>query len=284
MGPGESTTPIGNANDEGRSLVIQADGKPVLSGSSNNGANYDFAVARYNTNGTLDTSFGVGGKSTTPIGGADDIAYAVALEGDGKIVAAGSSYNGSSYDFALVRYNSDYLAPTLEFSAPVYSAAENSGAATITVLRKGDASSAATVNYATSNGTATAGSDYTATTGTVTFSAGDFLKTFSIPIQNDETNEGNETVNLTLTNPTGASLGTQNTATLGIDDHPANDNFANGQFIYGAAGTVTGNQINASKESGEPSHAGLEGHNSIWYRWVAPASSGTVFFRYKRKR
>ena len=58
---------------------------------------------------------------------------------------------------------------------------------------------------------------------------------------------------------------------------PLNDNFANGQAISGTSGRVTGTLLNATKETGEPLHAALDGHNSIWFRWVAPAS-GTVFF------
>ena len=73
------------------------------------------------------------------------------------------------------------------------------------------------MNYATSNGTATAGSDYTSASGTLTLANGETSKTFTIPILNDTLVEGNETVNLTLSNPSGgASLGNQNTATLTI--------------------------------------------------------------------
>jgi hypothetical protein len=65
----------------------------------------DFAVVRYNTDGTLDTGFGIGGIVTTPIGSSDDYAIALGIQSsDGKIVIAGYSYNGSNYDFALVRY------------------------------------------------------------------------------------------------------------------------------------------------------------------------------------
>ena len=49
-------------------LGIQSDGKIVAAGSSYNGSNYDFALVRYNTNGTLDTAFGTGGIVTTSIG------------------------------------------------------------------------------------------------------------------------------------------------------------------------------------------------------------------------
>ncbi|MGQ9576779.1 MAG: PKD domain-containing protein, partial [Thermoguttaceae bacterium] len=68
----------------------------------------DFAVVRYNSDGSLDTTFGTGGKVTTDFAFRDDHAAAIAVQADGKIVVAGSSYEGpTDYDFALVRYNSD---------------------------------------------------------------------------------------------------------------------------------------------------------------------------------
>jgi hypothetical protein len=56
---------------------------------------------------------------------------------------------------------------------------------------------------------------------------------------------------------------------------PANDNFANGQVITGQSGTVNGTNVNATKEAGEPDHAGDTGGKSVWYQWQAP-SSGSV--------
>ena len=99
------TTPIGSDWDYAYALGIQpSDGKIVAAGSSNSGSNYDFALVRYNTDGSLDTGFGTGGIVTTPIGSSDDYALALGIQSDGRIVAAGYSYNGSNYDFALVRY------------------------------------------------------------------------------------------------------------------------------------------------------------------------------------
>src|SRR5207247_1649268 len=86
---------------------VQQDGKIVVAGYSYNGSNDDFAVARYNTDGTLDTSFDGDGKLTTPFGGSDDIGFAVAIQGDGKIVVVGRTFNGSNWDFAVARYNAD---------------------------------------------------------------------------------------------------------------------------------------------------------------------------------
>lgn len=69
------------------------------------GGNADFALARCNTNGTLDTTFGTGGKVTTSFAtGSTDLASGVAVQTDGKIVAAGRSNASGTFDFALARY------------------------------------------------------------------------------------------------------------------------------------------------------------------------------------
>ncbi|MEJ6486264.1 Calx-beta domain-containing protein [Nostoc punctiforme UO1] len=90
----------------------------------------------------------------------------------------------------------------------------------VTVVRSGLTSTAVSATIELSDGTATTPSDYTNTSITVTFVAGETSKTVAIPIINDLVLEARETVNLTLTNPTGgATLGTQNTATLNIVDN-----------------------------------------------------------------
>jgi hypothetical protein len=126
--------------------------------------------------------------------------------------------NANGIELKLVR--PDLNSPgALAFSSATYSVGENGGSATITVTRNNGSTGQVGVNYATSNGTATAGSDYTAVNGTLTFAAGVTSQTFAVPIINDDIVEGNETVNLTLTNPTGgATLGSPSTATLTIAD------------------------------------------------------------------
>ncbi|BAU12498.1 PA14 domain-containing protein [Leptolyngbya sp. NIES-3755] len=108
---------------------------------------------------------------------------------------------------------------TYEFSGATYNVNENSTTATITVQRGGNTAIVGSVIYATSNGTATAGSDYTAATGTLSFAVGETSKTFVIPITDDSDGERNETVNLTLSAPVGGTLGTQRTAILTIADN-----------------------------------------------------------------
>jgi len=104
------------------------------------------------------------------------------------------------------------------FSASNYTVMENVGSVTITVLRSGNTSNAVGVSYATSNGTAGA-SDYTGASGTMNFASGETSKTFTVGIANNNSIEGNRTVNLTLSNPTGnALLVTPSNAVLSIAD------------------------------------------------------------------
>lgn len=118
----------------------------------------------------------------------------------------------------------------LSFNAAFYGVNENGGTATVTVLRAGGSAGTATVDYSTSNGTATGGTscttgvDYIPISGTFTWNNGDTsVRQFTVVICNDGPNEEDETINLTLSNAGGTgSLGTQQTATLiiGNDDAP----------------------------------------------------------------
>ncbi len=105
----------------------------------------------------------------------------------------------------------------LQFAQASYSVDDTDSVATITLVRVGATNGAVTVDFATSDGTARAGVDYTMTTGTVTFADGMATNTVTIPIINPPLGalETNQTVNLTLSNPTGgASLGSPINANL----------------------------------------------------------------------
>ncbi len=104
---GKVITPMGSNNSWCKSVAIQGDGKIVASGYAYNGANFDFSVVRYNTDGSLDATFDNDGKVNSAIGNSDDEAYAVTLQLDGKIVVSGASKNASNYDFSLIRYNTN---------------------------------------------------------------------------------------------------------------------------------------------------------------------------------
>jgi len=99
------TDTIGSLDDQGYSLSIQPDGKIVLAGITNNGVDIDFAIIRFNTNGSLDNTFDMDGRVTTDFAGANDYGYSLAIQADGKILVAGQSLNVADNDFGLARYN-----------------------------------------------------------------------------------------------------------------------------------------------------------------------------------
>jgi len=119
---------------------------------------------------------------------------------------------------------------SLQFTAATYLVSESAGRATVTVTRLGDTSTAASVNYSTSdnsgtnncnvaNGNASSRCDYTRTIGTLHFAAGETFKTIVVPFTDDAYAEGNETFTINLTNASGALLGSPNIATITIADN-----------------------------------------------------------------
>jgi uncharacterized delta-60 repeat protein len=109
---GKVLTGFGVAEDErANRLALQGDGRIVLAGYAYDGATSRFALARYTTDGNLDGSFGVEGKVSTEIsaaiGGGFSEALSVAIQGDGKVVAAGRVFDGTRYSFALTRYTAN---------------------------------------------------------------------------------------------------------------------------------------------------------------------------------
>ena len=106
---GTVTTSFGGTLSKARAALLQPDGKTVAVGTSYTVGPRDFALARYNSDGSLDMSFGTAGIVTTDFGGSRDRAHAVVLQPDGKIVAAGQSNVAGigTRNFALARYNSD---------------------------------------------------------------------------------------------------------------------------------------------------------------------------------
>ncbi|MDQ3712260.1 MAG: FG-GAP-like repeat-containing protein [Acidobacteriota bacterium] len=106
FGPGGITITAIGASSQANATVIQPDGKIIVAGTSFGNPDSGFALARYNTDGTLDNTFGTGGKVFTFVGSKGQ-SYAVALQSDGKIVAAGFADNGANNDFAVARYNTD---------------------------------------------------------------------------------------------------------------------------------------------------------------------------------
>lgn len=107
-GDGTLTTDFNNGgNDLAEDVVIQSDGKIIVVGRTDDYIDGDIALVRYNSDGSLDTSFDTDGKLTTDFGAGYDYGYAVALQTDGKILVSGQVADASFDNFGLVRYNND---------------------------------------------------------------------------------------------------------------------------------------------------------------------------------
>jgi uncharacterized delta-60 repeat protein len=108
-GDGMVTTSFSAGNDVGSGIVVQSDDKIVVVGTRDNGSGTsEFAVARFNVDGSLDTSFSGDGMVTTFFSAGDDVGSGIALQSDGKIVVLGTSDDGSgTSEFAMARFNVD---------------------------------------------------------------------------------------------------------------------------------------------------------------------------------
>lgn len=102
---GKAVVPVLSASDTAYGIAALPDGKILVGGIASDGTSSDFALIRLNSSGGLDSSFGSGGKVTTPFGSGDDQAVAMLVQPDGKCVLGGFSFVGSTYDFALARYH-----------------------------------------------------------------------------------------------------------------------------------------------------------------------------------
>src|SRR5262249_34969029 len=103
---GKVITDFGWAGDVGSAIVILSNGKIVVAGGAGESSNFDFALARYNPDGTLDTTFGIGGTVTTNFG-TSVRANILAIQPDGKIVVVGTAGEYYCRDFALARYTAE---------------------------------------------------------------------------------------------------------------------------------------------------------------------------------
>jgi len=127
-----------------------------------------------------------------------------------------SDYDGLSSSVSLTNLDNDQ--PTISISAPQTVVEGQATSVTYTVSLSTASLVPVTVAYATANGTATAGSDYTATSGTLTFAANETSKDITINLLNDSNNELDETFSLSLSAPTDATLGSPSSVTTTITD------------------------------------------------------------------
>ncbi|HWS88856.1 MAG TPA: SBBP repeat-containing protein [Pyrinomonadaceae bacterium] len=172
---------------------------------------------------------------STYLGGAGgERANAVAIDSAGSIYLAGptdsanfptvgaiQAANGGGTTDAFVTKIAE-TTTTFQFSQATYAVQEDVTFVTVTVTRTGDTSTAADVDYATADGSASERTDYTTALGTLRFAASETSKTFDVLVNEDSFAEGPETFTVRLSNPTGgASLGALGTATIAISDDAA---------------------------------------------------------------
>ena len=158
---------------------------------------------------------------TVTVSGVDDLlidgnqTYSIVLA---SATSSDANYNGLNPNDVTV-VNNDNDLPLINITTSPQTVVEGLATSQVYTVSLSTASSQSiTVQYATSNGTATSGSDYTSTTGTLTFNAGITTQIITIPILNDAVNEADETFSLTLSNPTNALLGSTKSVTTTITD------------------------------------------------------------------
>jgi uncharacterized delta-60 repeat protein len=207
-----------NSVEATSSMARQPDGKIVVVGST---ASLDFAVARLNQDGSLDTSFDYDGKQIIDFGMDDDIANDVALQPDGKIVVVGTAGDreGSTH-FALARLvgKDTKKSPTISIN-DVERVEGHSGTTpfTFTVRLSDTSKETVTVKYRTAAGSTSTGliqPDYKDANGTLTFAPGETTKTVTVLVYGDRYGEVNgdrldeafETFFVLLSQPTNAAI------------------------------------------------------------------------------
>src|SRR5215213_3864211 len=227
--------------------VTSAGNSTTIQGSLNSTPNTTFRIDFYSSlaldpsghgEGTLffnTTSVTTDGNGAATI----DVTFPVPLPAGRAVTATATDAAGNTSEFSA----GDIAAATgnAQFSVDSIRLIEDLGLRNITVLRKGGSAGNLTVNYATMDGTATAGQDYTATSGALTFNNGETSRSFQVPITDDAVTEPNETFTVTL-NASGLELlGAPTTLLVTIQDHSTVPRIFldNESVVEGNTGTTT---------------------------------------------
>ena len=107
IGDGSVSTTQAGVYDYGTAMTTQPDGKVLVVGHTDNGSGRDLFLARYNEDGSLDTTFSGDGMLALDAGTGDNFGTGVTVQPDGKILVTGYNQNGANTDFTLARYNAD---------------------------------------------------------------------------------------------------------------------------------------------------------------------------------
>lgn len=195
-------------------LVVQDDGKILFGGFFFTLDQINrHGIGRMNPDGSLDSTFGpyLGTTYRNDLGYEEfESVTAMAIQPDGKILAGASfvSADGSTVNRITRLVSRNVQSPSFEFDLASASASEQDDSKTLWVIRRGDSDGTFTVEYATGGGTATSGVDYLPQAETLSFAPLEVEKPMTIPILSDSILEDNETINVSLLNPSdGAAVG-----------------------------------------------------------------------------
>lgn len=211
----------------------------VCKGSFTNAVTVDFATTNYTATAGVDYVASMGTLTFNP--GETNKAMIVPLINDGvreisKFFHVGLSNAGGGAVLGVRKIVSVTIFDNdagFSIWTSTSSVNENVGQVYVTVNRGNDLNSAVTVDYTATGVSATAGADYTATSGTLTFAVGETSRLIAIPIVNDGLKETNETFRVVLSNPSaGTSLGTPSLITITLQDNDPGFEFAQSDYIF----------------------------------------------------
>jgi len=218
-------------------VALQADGRIVVGGNFNQVGSQDKnRLVRLLDDGSIDKTFDIGSGIVGSV-------YSVAVRPDGNVLVGGAftSFNGlPQTNLVLIQAANLALGGEISFSQSIFSGKENAGNVLVQLTRTGNINNSVTINYATSDGTASS-ADYAAATGQITFAPGVTEGSFAVPLVNDPEVENDELINLILSSPTGGSvLGPRSTAMLRIENEDIVNEVGslNTSFTAGANGPV----------------------------------------------
>jgi hypothetical protein len=206
--------------------VLSSANSTTIQGTLNSKPNTTFQIDFYSNAAVNPIGNGDGAQfvGTTPVntdgnGNATiNATFPVGLSTGRVITATATDPNGNTSEFSAADATS--ATGRVQFIVGTLKVIEDIGMITLTVQRTGGTAGNLSVDYSTADGTAVAGQDYTATAGTLNFSAGETSKTIQIPIIDNEPTEPDETFTVSLRNtPTLESLGAPTTATVTVQDH-----------------------------------------------------------------
>jgi hypothetical protein len=241
----------------------------AMSGSASNSTDY----AALGGSVTIPAGSATSTVTLTPI----DDAAVESTETATLTLSPGAAYtSGSPNNASISLYDNDQT-PVVTIQASDAAASEAGDAGQFTVTRSGGTTAALTVNL-TASGSATAGADFTTLPASLSIPAGAATATVSVIPLDDVLVEGGETIILSVSAGSGYVVGSPASATVTLADNDAaigNDAFAARLAFAGL--NVNGVNTTATKETGEPNHAGNAGGRSVWWTWTAPFSGSVTF-------